>query len=226
MRCKNQTFNLTTVQPWGLPSGSPPPAVAQPRTEIEDRPAEEDLEIDPEVDPLQDARPSGTIAEWEVAARLIVPRAPLFEDPAEQRQKVQDLLAQIQDVNLWSDPASQAEAEEILASLPQRLRDPESFVAGTFTACHAAWSTLLENSKRKSVKTVLGWLKKGVKPQFVGSGEAKASKLDLVVGMLKRQVPAAEIPFMLSGNKPHSIKFENHKSFYDNSDSPSEKSTN
>jgi hypothetical protein len=36
--------------------------------------------------------------------------------------------------------------------------------------------------------------------------------------MSKRQVPAAEISFMLSGEKPHPIKSDNHKSFYDNWD--------
>jgi hypothetical protein len=34
--------------------------------------------------------------------------------------------------------------------------------------------------------------------------------------MLKRQVPAAEIPHMLLGTRPHPVKFANHKSFYDN----------
>jgi hypothetical protein len=62
----------------------------------------------------------------------------------------------------------------------------------------------------------LGWLKKGVKPQFVGTQDAKKSKRALVVGMLRRQMPAAAVPEMLSGTVPHPVKFDNHKSFYDN----------
>jgi hypothetical protein len=34
--------------------------------------------------------------------------------------------------------------------------------------------------------------------------------------MLKRKVPAEDIPHMLSGDRPHPIIFDNHKSFYDN----------
>jgi hypothetical protein len=34
--------------------------------------------------------------------------------------------------------------------------------------------------------------------------------------MLKRKVPAAQIPHMLSEQFPHPVDFDNHKSFYDN----------
>jgi hypothetical protein len=110
----------------------------------------------------------------------------------------------------------QSEAEAILSSLPETLRDLNQFVAGGFTSAYPAWEALLQNSKRKSANTVLGWLRKGVTPQFVGTAEAEESKRALVVGMLKKQVPANEIPHMLSGKTPHPVAFANHKSFYDN----------
>jgi hypothetical protein len=148
--------------------------------------------------------------------REIQPRCPALVDPLEQRQKVSDLLEKIRNVSIGSDPASRDEAEDILSSLPDTLRNPDHFVAGGFTSSYPAWEALLQNSKRKSAKTVLGWLRKGVKPQSVGSAEAKENKRALVVGMLKRQVPAKNIPNMLSGDRPHPIAFANHKLFYDN----------
>lgn len=173
------------------------------------------LEIDPRIDPLQKVE-SFSVAEWDKSVCLIQPRPPLSVDSVQLRQTVTDLLARIRDVNLRSDPSSQAEAESILAALPSLLRDPKNFVAGSFTACHAAWAALLEKSKRKSARTVLGWLKAGVKTQFVGTSEAKPSKRALVIGLLKRQMPAAQIPHMLSGTFPHPVQFYNHSSFYDN----------
>lgn len=119
------------------------------------------------------------------------------------------------DPNLRTDPSSLPEAEALLASLPSLLRNPDQLVAGSFTSCHTAWEALLGKSNRKSAKSVLSWLKHGVKPQFVGTHEAKESKRNLVVEMLKRQVPADQIPHLLSGNTPHPIVFDNHKSFYD-----------
>jgi hypothetical protein len=52
----------------------------------------------------------------------------------------------------------------------------------------------------------------------VGTAEAEDKKRDLVVGMLKRQMPAEDIPAMLAGKRPHLVKFDNYKSFYDNSE--------
>jgi hypothetical protein len=175
---------------------------------------EDDLEIDPESDPIVVQTPLA-ISKWEKAVCLIVPRQPVQEDPDMLRLQVANLMDRMKDPNLRTDPASSAEAEALLANLPNLLRDLEHFVARTFSTHHAAWEALLGNSKRKSAKAVLGWLRHGVKPQFVGTQDAKESKRKLVVGMLKRQVPASSIPFMFSGNKPHPVVFDNHKSFYD-----------
>lgn len=195
-----------------------PPASREAVLDLDlDSDSEDGQEIDLRIDPLQETAPV-SVADWERTVRLITPRPPLTVDSEQLRQTVTDLLARIKDVDLRSIPESQAEAESLLASLPSLLRDPEHFVAGTFTACHAAWAALLEKSKRKSARTVLGWLRAGVKTQFVGTAEAKQSKRDLVVGMPKRKVPAGQIPYMLLGNLPHPIQFDNHKSFYDNWD--------
>jgi hypothetical protein len=188
-------------------------ALSPPEPEPETEPPDEDEELDPRMDPLQKPGPI-SLSEWEATVRLIRPRPPLSVNNVQLRHMVTELMARIREVDLRSDPSRQAEAERILAALPSLLRDPKNFVAGTFTACHAVWAALLEGSKRKSARTVLGW----GKTRFVGTAEAKPSKRDLVIGMLKRQVPESQIPHMLSGTLPHPVQFENHKSFYDNSE--------
>jgi hypothetical protein len=50
----------------------------------------------------------------------------------------------------------------------------------------------------------------------LGTADAKGKKRDLVVGMLKRQMPAEEILGMLAVKRPHPVKFDNYKSFYEN----------
>lgn len=138
---------------------------ARPPELDEEQSTEEDFEIDPVEDPLQASAPQ-SIAEWEESVRNIRPCEPIVEDPALQRQKVFDLLERIRNVDLRSDLASQSEAEAILTSLPDTLRNPEQFVAGSFLSCYPAWAALLEKSKRRSAKTVLGWLRNGVNPSL------------------------------------------------------------
>lgn len=121
----------------------------------EGNPLEDEFEIDPESDPLQESAP-WSVAEWEAAVRQINPRQPIVEDPVELREKVEALLERIRDVSILSDPSRQAEAEAVLTSLPDILKNPDQFVAGTFTSCYPAWEALLKSSKRKSAKTVLG----------------------------------------------------------------------
>jgi hypothetical protein len=143
-------------------------------------------------------------------------RAPIVEDPVQLTARIEALLAKMRDLNLRSDESSLPEAEALLASLPSLLRNLDNFVAGSCISCHAAWSALLSKSKRRSAKNVLSWLRHGVKPEFVGAAAAKPLKVNQVVGMLRRQVPASDIPHMLLGNEPHRVSFDNHKSFYDN----------
>jgi hypothetical protein len=142
---------VAPAQPSQAPSGNPS------FPDEEELSSEDDLEIDPRTDPLHSTSLS-SVADWEVEVQKIIPRQPMFEDPVEQEKRVRTLLEKSQNVDLRLDPTSQAEAEALLASLPHVLRDPEQFVAGSFTSCHAAWSALLEKSNRKSSKTVLGWL--------------------------------------------------------------------
>jgi hypothetical protein len=162
---------LLCPDPTPLQPGPPAPreAVLDPDS---DSVSEDGQEIEPRIDPLQKTAPV-FVADWERTVRLITPQPPLTVDSDQLRQTVTDLLARIKDVDLRSSPESRAEAESLLASLPSLLRDPENFVAGTFTACHAAWAALLEKAKRKSARTVLGWLRAGVKTQFVGTAGAK-----------------------------------------------------
>lgn len=202
------------------PAFEPPPVQVEPGltpSDLEDsiQSKGEDFETDPEVDPLTSAKPQ-SLAEWEISVKSIIPRDPLVKNPDQLASGVQALLIKMRDLKLRSDESSLQEAEALLASLPSLLRNPDNFVAGSFTSCFAAWSALLSKSKRRSAKNVLSWLRHGVKPKFVNTAAAKPQKRDLVIGMLCRQVPAPEIPHMLSGIEPHPVSFDNHKSFYDN----------
>lgn len=139
----------------------------------------------------------------------------MVEDPIHFVSRLEALLAKMPDPSLRTDESSLPGAEALLAALPTLLHNPDEFVAGSFTSCHAAWSALLSKSKRRSAKNVLSWLCHRVKSRFVGTAAAKPSKRDLVGRMLRRQVPAADTPHMLSASVPHPISFDNHKSFYD-----------
>jgi hypothetical protein len=62
---------------------------------------------------------------------------------------------------------------------------------------------------------VLSWIRKGFKPRFKGGAQnAKPSKREVVVGMLRKVVPAKQIPEMLSGRFPHRVGFANHQFLY------------
>lgn len=177
---------------------------------------DESFELDPVADPLGPPHSGPDISAWESALDGITPRIAHCASESDQRDQIRRLVKFFRAPPPAGEPRDLAAAEELLQKLPNVLRDPESFVSGSFSRHFAAWEELIGNSGRKSSRQVLGWLKDGVKPILVGTSEAKPSKRDLVVGMLKKVVPVGEIPHLLSGQFPHPVEFEKHRSFYDN----------
>ncbi|GAQ82637.1 putative Reverse transcriptase [Klebsormidium nitens] len=111
-----------------------------------------------------------------------------------------------------------AEIEDWLKNVGAHAYDPDQFVAGSFERHLPAWEEMLKDSKRESSKRVLKMLRSGVRPQFVGTDEADTKKREQVQSMLARTVGAAEVDAMLTGQVPHPVEFDNHRSFYDNSE--------
>jgi hypothetical protein len=87
-------------------------------------------------------------------------------------------------------------------------------MASGFSSCYPAWHELLKGSHRKSAKMVLGWIKNGFKPKFVGTSNAKQAKRKVVISMLSKLVPGKEIPNLLTGRFSHQIEFRNHQSLF------------
>jgi hypothetical protein len=61
---------------------------------------------------------------------------------------------------------------------------------------------------------VLGWIKNGFRPKFVGTSDAKPAKRKIVISMLSKAVPGKEIPKLVSGKFPHQVEFKNHQSLF------------
>jgi hypothetical protein len=105
-----------------------------------------------------------------------------------------------------------------LRSVKNRVHPVENFVAGSFGRHIAAWEELLADSNRPASKTVLSWLKSGVKPSFVGTAECDPKKLERVKRMLSRVVSSSRVEEWLSRQVPHPTEFPNHRSFVQNSE--------
>jgi hypothetical protein len=72
----------------------------------------------------------------------------------------------------------------------------------------------LKGAKKKSAKTILGWIRRGFKPKFSGTKGAKPAKTKIVVAMLRKVVRSERIPEMLSGKPMHRVEFANYQSLY------------
>lgn len=200
------------------PTDSVQPHEPNPAEAPDDYPEEPDdaFELDHVADPLTPLGLGPDIAAWEAALENITPRNAQCPTETDQRERIRRLVSFLKVPPPPGGPRDLAAAEALLRNLPETLRNPDDFVSGSFSRYFPAWEQLIGNSGRKSSRQVLGWLKDGVKPVFVGTAEAKPSKRDLVIGMLKKVVPAGDIPALLSGQFPHPVQFENHQSFYDN----------
>lgn len=67
------------------------------------------------------------------------------------------------------------EAQEWLTNIESIIPDHQKFVASGFSACYPAWHEMLKGSHRKSAKMVLGWIKNGFRPKFVGTSDWEVS---------------------------------------------------
>jgi hypothetical protein len=169
-------------------------------------------EIDFETDPFVLTSSVGPDQEWEKTIRAIKPRKAEFPSADEQRAKIRQLLDVL--VSEPAEPSAQQveEAQEWLTNIDSLIHSHERLVASGFSACYPAWHELLKGSHRKSAKMVLGWIKNGFRPKFVGTPDAKAAKQKIVISMLSKVVPGKEIPKLPIGRFLHQIAFQNHQS--------------
>jgi hypothetical protein len=176
---------------------------------------ESDL-LDLETDPLGTTTAEGPDAEWERRNMKLQVRTAEVPEANEQRARTREVLTSIENEPTEPSEIGKAEVAEWLKDLPNRVLDHNSFVAYSFAGQLPAWKELLENSPRKSAKSVLSWLRKGFRPRFVGAEGAKQKKRAIVEAMLRKVVPKGKVELYLSGKLPHKVDFENHRSFYTN----------
>jgi hypothetical protein len=130
-------------------------------------------EIDLEVDPFEaSSAGQGPDKNWERMIRAIRPRKPEFPSAEDQRLCIRQLLSVLDSEPEEPSLEQVKESERWLRNLNSMILNHERFVASSFSACYPAWHELLKDSGRKSAKMVLGWLKNGVRPKFVGTSEA------------------------------------------------------
>lgn len=190
-------------------------------TEAEVNEGDEDVihlpepEIDFETDPFQSDSAMKPGTDWEDRVRRIPARQPKPPSPEQQKQRIRQILSILNSEAAEPTEDQIKEAIDWIRDMQSINPNHEEFVASSFQHYYPAWEELLRGVKRKSAKSVLSWIRKGFKPRFKGGAQnAKPSKPDVVVGMLRKVVPAKQIPEMLSGRFPHRVEFANHQSLY------------
>ena len=175
-------------------------------------------DIDLETDPLTGPGNSSEASEWnfEFFSRF-TPRVPEVRDTEELARELRSLLMEIE-----AGPEISAMQEEELTawlkSVEEKVHPVEGFVAGCFGRHLRVWEELLKDSTRPASKTVLSWLRHGIKPSFVGTAQCDPKKLERVRLMLRRTVGEAKVDEWLSGDVPHPVEFSNHRSFYEHAE--------
>jgi hypothetical protein len=185
----------------------------EPTDELEECHSEAEPEIDVESDHFEIGA-SGPDQSWVEMVRSIKPRAPNFPSPDQQRSRVRELLDVLDREPQEPNEDLVREARDLLAKLETLIPNHGEFVASGFSHCYPAWHELLKGAGRKSAKMVLGWVKNGFRPRFVGTAEAKPAKRKVVISMSSKIVSGKEIPELLKGKYPHRVEFENHQSLY------------
>jgi hypothetical protein len=181
----------------------------------------EDLEEhDWEGDPLDTNNTSGVTSKWPRSFfAQFETRQPRVPDDDSLRQQMRELLAEME---AGPQPTELKEAAKSLTDwlrfVQEKVHPIEGFVAGSFGRHLAAWEELLKNSTKPASKTVLSWLRSGVKPSFAGTAECEPKKLDRVKRMLRRVVGESRVEEWLSGQVPHPVDFPNHRSFSENAE--------
>jgi hypothetical protein len=171
-------------------------------------------EIDCGADPFQLDHSGKPEKHWEEHIRKIQVREPNPPSPEQQKQRIRQIISILNSEGAKPTEEQIGEALGWIHDMQNITPNHEEFVASNFQHCYPAWEELLKGVKRKSAKSVLSWIKKGFKPRFKGTQSAKTSKREIVVGMLRKVVPAKQIPEMLSGRFPHHVEFANHQSLY------------
>jgi hypothetical protein len=140
-------------------------------------------------------------------------------DNSALRCQIKDLLSEIEagapeaNGKDWEDSLL-----EWLNSVKEKVHPVEEFVAGSFGRHVAAWEELLGDLSRPSSKSVLSWLRNGIKPSFVETSECDPKKLERVRRMLKKVLGEARAEEWLAGQVPRPVEFPNHRSFLENSE--------
>jgi hypothetical protein len=148
-----------------------------------------------------------------------IPRTPeKAPEDSTLRQQIRDLLDEIE----RGPPKSDLEEhEELLTAwlrtVEEKIHPVDRFVAGSFGRHVAAWEEVLSQSDRPSSRSVLSWIRHGVKPSFAGTTGCEPKKFERVKRMLKRVVGESRIDEWLGGQVPHPVEFPNHRSFLENS---------
>jgi hypothetical protein len=177
--------------------------------------------VDWEGDPLVSTDPSGEPTKWtHNFFAQFEPRTPReASDESALRQQIRELLSEIEAGPPGADDEEQKEClTEWLRSVEGKLHPIGEFVAGSFGRHVAAWEELLSQSSRPASKSVLSWLRNGIKPAFAGTAECDPKKLERVRRMLRRVVGETRVEEWLSGQVPHPVEFPNHRSFFENAE--------
>lgn len=200
------------------------------RTESEEEDTFQDAsaEFDPEFlesedwedDPLETRGSKDQPTEWNHAFfSQFVPRNSSSPDDSTIRKQMRDLLGEIEaGPPELGDEELEGYLSEWLRSVDEKVHPVLEFVAGSFGRHVAAWEELLANSSRPASRSVLSWIRSGIKPTFAGTEKCDPKKLERVKRMLRKVVGQAKVDEWLSGQVPHPVDFPNHRSFFENSD--------
>jgi hypothetical protein len=140
-------------------------------------------------------------------------------DDSTLRRQIRDLLSEIEaGPPVANGKDLEDSLTEWLRSVKDKVHPVEEFVAGSFSRHVAAWEEVLSGSSRPSSKSVLSWLRNGIKPAFVGTTECDLKKLERVRRMLKKVLGEARAEEWLAGQVPRPVEFPNHRSFFENSE--------
>lgn len=205
------------------PSG-PPSAEVEPKHLFQDASSEpltdNAHEIDWENNPLETRAAHEEPTGWTHAffARF-VPRKPTTPDDSSLREQLRELLREMEAGPPKLNREEVGESlEEWLRSIQDKVHPVEEVVVGSFGRHVAAWEELLKDSTRPTSRSVLLWIRQGIKPAFGGTVDCEAKKLDRIRRMLKRVMGESRVEEWLSGQVPHPVEFPNHRSFFENSD--------
>lgn len=153
------------------------------------------------------------------------PRRLVPNPPETQRQKVREVLSELDRRRGKPAPADADRMQRELGEIASEIPDADGFVAGSFSANRHAWEEMLAGDGSRTARRVRSWLRVGFKPVFGDPALAKPQKRKIVEAMLLRQYPGTDPATFLTGDRPHRVAFRNHRSFYQHWDFSSKRSS-